>query len=155
MPDRFGHEVAQAYVVLKEASGPISERQLIEFAQMRLPDFKVPVRIVFAETLVYGPTERSTAKRCVRRVRYRCECWKKTFSHGGHGGHGGFWGAAFVDGGSGPGTSCQATGAPSLRDILQQALTSGACQTIPVSSGMPKPKKTSVSSVPSVRTCPN
>src|SRR6202034_362042 len=82
---------------------------------------------------------RSTAKRCVRIVRYRCERWKKTFSHGGHGGHGGFLGAAFVDGGSGPGTSCQATSAPSLRDILQQALTSGACQTIPVSSGMPKP----------------
>src|SRR3984893_6449262 len=56
VPDRLGHEVAQAYVVLKEASEPGSERQLIEFAQKRLPDFKVPVRIVFAETLVYGPT---------------------------------------------------------------------------------------------------
>jgi long-chain acyl-CoA synthetase len=55
-PDRFGHEVAHAYVVLKEGSGPISERQLIEFGQKRLPDFKVPDRIVFAETLVYGPT---------------------------------------------------------------------------------------------------
>jgi len=54
--DRLGHEVAQAYVVLKEGGGPVSERQLIEFAQKRLPDFKVPVRIVFAETLVYGPT---------------------------------------------------------------------------------------------------
>jgi long-chain acyl-CoA synthetase len=56
VPDRLGHEVAQAYVVLKEGSGPVSEPQLIEFAQKRLPDFKVPVRIVFAETLVYGPT---------------------------------------------------------------------------------------------------
>jgi long-chain acyl-CoA synthetase len=56
LPDRFGHEVAQAYVVLKEGSGPISERQLIEFAQKRLPDFKVPDRIIFAKTLIYGPT---------------------------------------------------------------------------------------------------
>jgi long-chain acyl-CoA synthetase len=56
VPDRIGYEVAQAYVVLKEGSGPVSEQQLIEFARKRLPDYKMPVRIVFAETLVYGPT---------------------------------------------------------------------------------------------------
>jgi long-chain acyl-CoA synthetase len=56
VPDRIGYEVAQAYVVLKEGSAPVSEQQLIEFARKRLPDYKMPVRIVFAERLVYGPT---------------------------------------------------------------------------------------------------
>jgi long-chain acyl-CoA synthetase len=56
VPDRSGHEAAKAYVVLKKGSEPVSERQLIEFAQKRLPAFKVPVQIILAERLAYGPT---------------------------------------------------------------------------------------------------
>jgi long-chain acyl-CoA synthetase len=56
MPDRSGHELPQAYVVLKKGNEPVTEQQLLDFARTHLPDFKVPHRIVFAKTLVYGPT---------------------------------------------------------------------------------------------------
>ena len=56
MPDRSGHELAQAYVVLKEGYATVTEQQLIDFARLHLPDFKVPRLIIFAETLIYGPT---------------------------------------------------------------------------------------------------
>jgi hypothetical protein len=60
-------------VVLKEGSGPVSERQLIEFARKRLPDFKMPVRIVFAETLAYGPTGKIDRKTSRDMARYLYE----------------------------------------------------------------------------------
>ena len=56
MPDRSGHELAQAYVVLKEGYATVTEQQLIDFARLHLPDFKVPRLIIFAKTLIYGPT---------------------------------------------------------------------------------------------------
>jgi long-chain acyl-CoA synthetase len=54
--DKLGTEAAAAYVVLKPECGPVTETQLIEFARMRLPEFKVPVRIIFIESLPCGPT---------------------------------------------------------------------------------------------------
>src|SRR5262249_46398639 len=36
IPDRSGHELTQAYVVLLKGSAPVSERQLIDFATMHL-----------------------------------------------------------------------------------------------------------------------
>jgi len=56
VPDRSGHELAQAYVVLKKGSPPVTEQHLIEFTRTRLPAYKVPHRIIFVETLPYGPT---------------------------------------------------------------------------------------------------
>jgi long-chain acyl-CoA synthetase len=56
MPDRFGHELAQAHVVLKQDSTPVTERQLIDFVRRHLPEHKVPCRIIFTENLPYGPT---------------------------------------------------------------------------------------------------
>lgn len=54
--DKRWTEVVAAYVVLKPARGSVTEAQLIEFARMRLPEFKVPVRIIFIESLPGGPT---------------------------------------------------------------------------------------------------
>ncbi len=56
VPDGGGHELARAYAVLKPGCAPVTERELIEFARMHLPDFKVPSQVVFTETLPYGPT---------------------------------------------------------------------------------------------------
>jgi AMP-binding enzyme C-terminal domain len=44
------------HVVLKKDSTPVTERQLVEFAATHLPEHKVPQRIIFAESLPYGPT---------------------------------------------------------------------------------------------------
>jgi long-chain acyl-CoA synthetase len=54
--DQLGTEVAAAYVVLKPECAPVTEAQLIEFTRMRLPEFKVPDKIVFIESLPSGPT---------------------------------------------------------------------------------------------------
>lgn len=56
VPDRFGHELAQAYVVLKKSGAPVTERQLIDFAAMHLPAYKVPCQIILTEDLPCGPT---------------------------------------------------------------------------------------------------
>jgi long-chain acyl-CoA synthetase len=56
VPDRLGHQLAQAHVVLKEGSIPVTERQLIDFAGMHLPKYKVPYQIIFTESLPSGPT---------------------------------------------------------------------------------------------------
>jgi long-chain acyl-CoA synthetase len=56
VPDGFGHELAQAYVVLEQSSAPVMERQLIEFAGIYLPEYKVPFQIIFADSLPSGPT---------------------------------------------------------------------------------------------------
>ena len=56
VPDRLGHELVQAHVVLKRGSVPIAERQLIDFAGMHLPKYKVPYQIIFADSLPSGPT---------------------------------------------------------------------------------------------------
>ena len=56
VPDRFGHELAQAYVVLKKSSAPVTERQLIDYAAMHLPAYKVPCQIILTENLPCGPT---------------------------------------------------------------------------------------------------
>jgi long-chain acyl-CoA synthetase len=56
VPDSFGHERAQAYVILQQSSAPVTESQLIEFASIHLPGYKVPGRIIFAENLPHGPT---------------------------------------------------------------------------------------------------
>jgi long-chain acyl-CoA synthetase len=56
LSDRRGHELVQAYVVLKKGSVPVTEQQLIDFAKTRLPQYKVPIHIIFAESLPCGPT---------------------------------------------------------------------------------------------------
>jgi long-chain acyl-CoA synthetase len=63
VPDRSGREVPQGYVVLKEGSAPVTEQQLMEFVRRHLPDFKVPHRIAFSETLTYGPTGKIDRRR--------------------------------------------------------------------------------------------
>lgn len=56
VPDAFGGEVPQAYVVCHRDSPPVSESQLIDFMMSRLPGFKVPARIIFTDSLPHGPT---------------------------------------------------------------------------------------------------
>jgi long-chain acyl-CoA synthetase len=56
LPDGQGHELVQAHVVLKQGSVSVTERQLIDFAETKLPEYKVPGQIVFAESLPCGPT---------------------------------------------------------------------------------------------------
>jgi long-chain acyl-CoA synthetase len=56
VPDQSGHELAQAHVILRQSSAPVTARQLIDFAVMHLPVHKVPCRIIFAENLPHGPT---------------------------------------------------------------------------------------------------
>jgi long-chain acyl-CoA synthetase len=56
VPDQFGHERAQAYVILKQSSAQVTERQLIDFAAVHLPAYKVPAQIVFTGNLPHGPT---------------------------------------------------------------------------------------------------
>ena len=56
VPDDFGDEVPQAYVVLRPDAVPVSESQLIGFLRSRLPGYKVPTRITFTEDLPHGPT---------------------------------------------------------------------------------------------------
>jgi long-chain acyl-CoA synthetase len=61
--DQLGTEVAAAYVVLKPECAQITEAQLIEFVRRRLPEFKVPGKIVFVESLPCGPTGKIDRKR--------------------------------------------------------------------------------------------
>jgi acyl-CoA synthetase (AMP-forming)/AMP-acid ligase II len=56
VPDRFGHELPQAHVVLQKSSAPVTEQQLIDLARIRLPEYKVPCQIIFADNLPHGPT---------------------------------------------------------------------------------------------------
>jgi len=56
VPDNFGGEVPQAYVVCHQDSPPVSESQLIDFMKSRLPGYKVPARIIFTDRLPHGPT---------------------------------------------------------------------------------------------------
>jgi acyl-CoA synthetase (AMP-forming)/AMP-acid ligase II len=56
VPDRFGHELPQAHVVLQKSSAPVTEQQLIDLARIRLPEHKVPCQIIFADNLPHGPT---------------------------------------------------------------------------------------------------
>jgi long-chain acyl-CoA synthetase len=55
VPDRCGGELVQAHVVLKE-SASVRQQQLLDFARMRLAEYKVPHHIIFTENLPYGPT---------------------------------------------------------------------------------------------------
>jgi long-chain acyl-CoA synthetase len=56
VPDRFGHETVQAHVVLKKGGAPVTERELIDFSEMHLPEYKVPCQIIFTESIPCGPT---------------------------------------------------------------------------------------------------
>jgi long-chain acyl-CoA synthetase len=56
VPDRFGYELPLAYVVLHQSSAPLSDRQLLDFVRIHLPDYKVPHAVIFAESLPFGPT---------------------------------------------------------------------------------------------------
>ncbi len=56
VPDRFGLELAQAYVTLRKASAPVTESQLIDLAERHLSAYKVPRRIIFVESIPHGPT---------------------------------------------------------------------------------------------------
>lgn len=56
VPDTFGSELPQAYVVCHGDSPPVSESQLIDFMRSRLPGYKVPARIIFTGDLPHGPT---------------------------------------------------------------------------------------------------
>jgi long-chain acyl-CoA synthetase len=56
VPDEFGRELPRARVVLQESSGLVTERQLIDFARMHLPEYKVPYRIIVSDNLPHGPT---------------------------------------------------------------------------------------------------
>jgi long-chain acyl-CoA synthetase len=56
VPDRFGGELVQAHVILKEGAAPVREQQLMDFARMHLAEYKVPHDIIFTGNLPYGPT---------------------------------------------------------------------------------------------------
>jgi long-chain acyl-CoA synthetase len=56
VPDPFGDERAQAHVILKQSSAPVTEKQLIDFAARHLPLYKVPCQIIFTKSLPHGPT---------------------------------------------------------------------------------------------------
>jgi long-chain acyl-CoA synthetase len=56
VPDGFGGEIPQAYVVLRQGTAQLSESQLIEFLRSRLPGYKVPTHINFTASLPHGPT---------------------------------------------------------------------------------------------------
>jgi len=56
VPDGFGRELPQAHVVLQKSRALVMERQLIDFARMHLPEYKVPYRIIFTDNLPHGPT---------------------------------------------------------------------------------------------------
>jgi long-chain acyl-CoA synthetase len=56
VPDEFGSEVPQAYVVLRPDAVPVSESELIEFLRSRLPGYKVPTYIYLTDRLPHGPT---------------------------------------------------------------------------------------------------
>jgi long-chain acyl-CoA synthetase len=56
MPDRFGYEIPQAYVVPLKDSAPVPESELIDFARVRLPAYKAPRRIIFTDRIPHGPT---------------------------------------------------------------------------------------------------
>lgn len=56
IPDEFGGEVPQAYVVLRQATEPVSESQLIAFLSSRLPGYKVPAHIAVTDNLPHGTT---------------------------------------------------------------------------------------------------
>src|SRR5258708_2727903 len=62
VPDRLDHELVQAHVVLQRGSVPIAERQLIDFAGMHLPEYKLPYQISFADSLPSGPTGKIARK---------------------------------------------------------------------------------------------
>jgi long-chain acyl-CoA synthetase len=62
VPDRLGHELTRAYVVLEKSGTSVTERQLIDFASGRLPEYKVPRQILFTENLPYGPTRKIDRK---------------------------------------------------------------------------------------------
>lgn len=56
VPEGCGGEFVQAHVILKESSASVTQHQLLDFARVRLPEYKVPQRIVFTKDLPYGPT---------------------------------------------------------------------------------------------------
>jgi long-chain acyl-CoA synthetase len=56
VPDEFGGEVPQAYVVLLQDAEAVTESQLIDFLRSRLPGYKVPTHITFTAGLPHGPT---------------------------------------------------------------------------------------------------
>ncbi|MBV9873197.1 MAG: AMP-binding protein [Verrucomicrobia bacterium] len=56
VPDEFGSEVPQAYVVLRQDIDPPSESQLIAFLRSRLLGYKVPTHITITDNLPHGPT---------------------------------------------------------------------------------------------------
>jgi long-chain acyl-CoA synthetase len=56
VPDIFGGEILQAYVVLHRDTTPVTESQLIDFLQARLEGYKVPSRIILTESLPRGLT---------------------------------------------------------------------------------------------------
>jgi long-chain acyl-CoA synthetase len=56
MPDRFGYEIPQAYVVPLKDSAPVTESELIDFARVRLPAYKAPRQIIFTDRIPHGPT---------------------------------------------------------------------------------------------------
>ncbi len=59
-PDhRLGEEVGAAVVLNEGASA--SERELREFASLRLADFKVPRRIFFVDEIPKGPDRQTAA----------------------------------------------------------------------------------------------
>jgi long-chain acyl-CoA synthetase len=56
VPDRLGHQLPRAFAVLRKSSMPATEKQLLNFAKTRLPEYKVPDRIVLTDHLPHGPT---------------------------------------------------------------------------------------------------
>jgi long-chain acyl-CoA synthetase len=51
MPDEFSGEVVKAFVVRKDPSKSLSERDVIEFCQGRLAKYKVPKNVEFVDEL--------------------------------------------------------------------------------------------------------
>ena len=56
VPDKFGSELPEAYVVLKKGSAQVTESELVDFVRTRLPGYKVPHRITVTTELPHGPT---------------------------------------------------------------------------------------------------
>jgi long-chain acyl-CoA synthetase len=56
VPDKFGGELPEAYVVLKKGAAQVTESELVDFVRTRLPGYKVPQRITMTGELPHGPT---------------------------------------------------------------------------------------------------
>ena len=55
IPDSIKGELAAAYIVLKEGA-TATEKEIIDFARIRIAKYKAPRRVKFVDSLPQGPT---------------------------------------------------------------------------------------------------